>query len=136
MNDRSPDPIDIHVGTRIRTQRRLLRMTQTQLAEQLGITFQQVQTYEKGINRIGSGRLARLAEVLGVEITFFFEGDPNTRENNWKPLAEADPIFGFVGTAVGLELNQAFIAIKDDRVRRSIIKMTETLAKASAAPKD
>ena len=76
------------------------------------------------------------AEVLGVEITFFFEGDPNTRENNWKPLAEADPIFGFVGTAVGLELNQAFIAIKDDRVRRSIIKMTETLAKASAAPKD
>ena len=136
MNDRTPDPIDIHVGTRIRSQRRLLRMTQTQLADQLGITFQQVQKYEKGINRIGSGRLARLAEVLGVEITFFFEGDPNAKETSWKPLAEADPIFGFVTTAVGLELNQAFIAIKDERVRRGIIKMTETLAKASAAPKD
>ena len=136
MTAKSPNPIDIHVGARVRMRRFLLGMSQGKLAEQLGVTFQQVQKYEKGINRIGSGRLARLAEVLGVEITFFFEGDPNAKETSWKPLAEADPIFGFVTTAVGLELNQAFIAIKDERVRRGIIKMTETLAKASAAPKD
>lgn len=131
MRERGPNPIDIHVGARIRTQRKLSGMTQTQLADQLGLTFQQVQKYEKGTNRVGSSRLARIAEVLGVQISFFFEGDPSFKGNDFDPLTDIDPVFGFINTKDGLELNKAFLAIKDERVRRSIIKMTETVAKAS-----
>lgn len=131
MRETGPNPIDIHVGARIRTQRKLTGMSQTQLANQLGITFQQVQKYEKGTNRVGSSRLARIAEVLGVQISFFFENDPSFAGKDFDPLVDADPIFGFINTKDGLELNKAFVAIKDDRIRRSIIKMAETVAKAS-----
>ncbi|WP_075292889.1 helix-turn-helix domain-containing protein [Pararhizobium arenae] len=133
MQKREPNPIDVHVGVRIRTQRKLRGMTQVQLADQLGITFQQVQKYEKGTNRVGSSRLSRIAEVLGVQIPFFFEGDPSFKGNDFDPLSDADPVFGFVNTKDGLELNKAFVAIKNERVRRSIVKMIETVAKSSQA---
>lgn len=74
MPRKGPDQIDIHVGRRVKMRRVMLGMSQTDLAEGLGITFQQVQKYENGINRIGSSRLHRTADILGVPISFFFEG--------------------------------------------------------------
>jgi transcriptional regulator with XRE-family HTH domain len=134
MQERVPNPIDVHVGARIRTQRKLSGMTQTQLADHLGVTFQQVQKYEKGTNRVGSSRLARIAQVLHVQISYFFEGDPSFKGNDFDPLTQVDPVFGFVNTKDGLELNKAFVTITDGCIRRSIVKLMETVAKASQAP--
>lgn len=134
MNRREPDPIDVHVGARIRTRRRLIGMSQTGLGNLLSITFQQVQKYEKGTNRVGSSRLAHIAEVLDVPISFFFEDDPSRKGALGSPTVPMDPLFQFVDTKDGLDLNRAFSLIKDERIRRSIIKMAETLAKSSQAP--
>ena len=74
---RRPNPIDVHVGGRVRFRRMLLGMSQEKLGERLGLTFQQVQKYEKGINRIGASRLFELANVLGVEVQFFYDEAPD-----------------------------------------------------------
>ncbi len=74
VNDSSISPIDVHVGVRICARRKLLQLSQKQMAEKLGITFQQIQKYEKGVNRIGAGRLYTIALILGVDINYFFEG--------------------------------------------------------------
>ncbi len=134
MNRRKPDPIDVHVGTRIRTRRRLIGMSQTGLGNLLSVTFQQVQKYEKGTNRVGSSRLAHIAEVLDVPISFFFEDDPSRKGMIGSQNIAVDPVGHFIGTKDGLDLNRAFFLIKDERIRRSIIKMAETLAKSSQAP--
>ncbi len=134
MNRRKPDPIDVHVGTRIRTRRRLMGMSQTGLGNLLSVTFQQVQKYEKGMNRVGSSRLAHIAEVLDVPISFFFEDDPSRKGMIGSHNIAVDPVGHFIDTKDGLDLNRAFFLIKDERIRRSIIKMAETLAKSSQAP--
>ncbi|KQT06783.1 MULTISPECIES: helix-turn-helix domain-containing protein [unclassified Rhizobium] len=134
MNRRKPDPIDVHVGTRIRTRRRLIGMSQTGLGNLLSVTFQQVQKYEKGTNRVGSSRLAHIAEVLDVPVSFFFEDDPSRKGMIGSSSVAVDPVGHFIDTKDGLDLNRAFFLIKDERVRRSIIKMAETLAKSSQAP--
>ncbi len=134
MNRRAPDPIDVHVGARIRTRRRLIGMSQTGLGNLLSVTFQQVQKYEKGMNRVGSSRLAHIAEVLDVPISFFFEDDPSRKGMIGSSSVAVDPVGHFIDTKDGLDLNRAFFLIKDERVRRSIIKMAETLAKSSQAP--
>ncbi len=74
INDTSIGPIDVHVGARICARRKLLQLSQKQMAEKLGITFQQVQKYEKGVNRIGAGRLYTIAVILGVDIDYFYSG--------------------------------------------------------------
>jgi len=109
--------IDDHVGRRIRERRTMLGMTQHQLAEQLGITYQQAHKYERGINRISAGRLYELAAVLGVEVSYFYEG-----------LGEAAPDARPPGQRVFLDMAQNFARIPDGRKRHALAQLTRTLA--------
>jgi transcriptional regulator with XRE-family HTH domain len=130
---RRANPMDVHVGSRVRLRRMLLGMSQEKLGEHLGLTFQQVQKYEKGVNRIGASRLFDLARVLGVPIQFFYDEAPSGMRG-----AEAAPGFAdqpgesyvveFLGSREGLELNKAFARITDPKVRRSIVEMVRALA--------
>jgi len=119
-----PSHIDVAVGTRLRTRRKLLGMSQTSLADKLDITFQQVQKYEKGANRIGSSRLQQIANILGTTPAWLFGEDEENRHGTVGPSAIED----MIGTAEGIALNQAFIRIKDGGVRRSLIALVKTLA--------
>jgi len=133
-SSRRPNPIDIHVGSRVRFRRMLLGMSQEKLGEKLGLTFQQVQKYEKGINRIGASRLFDLAQVLGVSVQFFYEEAPTVVDAN--PLAADDfaekpdenSIVEFLRSRDGLELNRAFVRISDAKARRAIVELVRSLA--------
>ncbi|MBX9926445.1 MAG: helix-turn-helix transcriptional regulator [Hyphomicrobiaceae bacterium] len=133
-NARRANMIDTHVGQRLRLRRMLLGMSQEKLGEQLGLTFQQVQKYEKGVNRVGASRLFDLAHVLGVPVQYFYdELDPETVESNGlaRGFAERSTdtyVVDFLGTREGLELNKAFTRVTDAKVRRAIIDLVRTLA--------
>jgi transcriptional regulator with XRE-family HTH domain len=131
---RRANPIDIHVGSRVRFRRMLLGMSQEKLGEKLGLTFQQVQKYEKGINRIGASRLYDLAQVLGVPVQFFYEEAPIVAESRG-PAPEGLPdgpdehsIVEFLRSRDGLELNRAFVRIPDLKARRAIVDLVRSLA--------
>ncbi len=133
-NARRPNPIDVHVGSRVRFRRMLLGMSQEKLGERLGLTFQQVQKYEKGVNRIGASRLFELANVLGVNVQFFYDEAPVCDINgNVDGMAE-DPGTDYVGGVLksreGIELNRAFSRISDPRVRRSVVDLVRAVAVA------
>ncbi|MET0193312.1 MAG: helix-turn-helix transcriptional regulator [Hyphomicrobiaceae bacterium] len=131
---RRPNPIDVHVGGRVRFRRMLLGMSQEKLGEKLGLTFQQIQKYEKGINRIGASRLFDLAQVLGVSVQFFYEEAPASADAprlltagfGEKP-AEGS-IVEFLRSRDGLELNKAFVRISDVKARRAIVDLVRSLA--------
>ena len=135
-NARRANPIDAHVGGRVRLRRMLLGMSQEKLAEKLGLTFQQVQKYEKGVNRIGASRLYELSQLLGVGVDFFYEDAPagdNAAAAAGMPPGFAERtgehyIIDFLNSREGLELNRAFTRISDPKVRRSIIELVRTLA--------
>ena len=132
-NPRGPNAIDRHVGSRVRLRRQLLNMSQEKLGEELGVTFQQVQKYERGANRIGAGRLWTLARVLDVPGSFFYEGVSETL--NQPGFAEGDqtPIIDdFIQSADGVQLAQAFARIRDSKVRRRILELVRTLAAEEA----
>ena len=132
--------IDAHVGGRVRLRRMLLGMSQEKLAEKLGLTFQQVQKYEKGVNRVGASRLYELSQLLGVGVDFFYEDAPVGKAMTpMNPgFAEANGenyIVNFLNSREGLELNRAFTRITDPKVRRSIIDLVRSLAnEAGTAP--
>lgn len=131
---KSPNPIDRHVGSRVRMRRMLIGMSQEKLGEALGITFQQVQKYEKGTNRISASRLQHIAQILGVTVGFFYEGAPQTDGSSGEGLGEAgSPPFmaDFVSSADGLELMQSFQLIKDSRVRKRIVDLVTAIARGS-----
>lgn len=133
MSVKSPNPIDVFVGARVRLQRQVLGMSQGTLAGALNITFQQVQKYEKGTNRIGASRLQEIARILGVPVSFFFrDGDdmPATTVGIGVPNGETSNVMQFLASADGLKLNQAFVRIKDPAIRRSIITFIESLSGA------
>jgi transcriptional regulator with XRE-family HTH domain len=131
---RRANPMDVHVGSRVRLRRMLLGMSQEKLGEHLGLTFQQVQKYEKGVNRIGASRLFDLAKVLGVPVQFFYDEAPSgvqTTGNVIAGFAERPGesyVVDFLGTREGLELNKAFARISDPKVRRSIVDLVRSLA--------
>ena len=131
---RRANPMDVHVGTRVRLRRMLLGMSQEKLGEHLGLTFQQVQKYEKGVNSIGASRLFDLAKVLGVPVQFFYDEAPAGTYGNVLPaMGFADQpgesyVVEFLGSRDGLELNKAFARIKDARVRRTIVDLVRSLA--------
>jgi len=131
---RRANPMDVHVGSRVRLRRMLLGMSQEKLGEHLGLTFQQVQKYEKGVNRIGASRLFDLAKVLGVPVQFFYDEAPTGARNSGAlvPSFAAQPdesfVVEFLGTREGLELNKAFARITDPKVRRSIVELVRALA--------
>lgn len=127
---RRANSMDVHVGSRVRLRRMLLGMSQEKLGEQLGLTFQQVQKYEKGINRIGAGRLHELARVLGVPVGFFYDEVPGgaPAASGFAEQPDESYVIDFLGSREGLELNKAFVRIQDPKVRRSIVDMVRALA--------
>jgi transcriptional regulator with XRE-family HTH domain len=131
-----PNPIDRHVGSRVRMRRVILGMSQEKLGEALGLTFQQVQKYEKGANRIGASRLQQISRTLDVPPAFFFEGAPSfeTAANDAHAhvgVAEdshSSYVADFLSTAEGLHLNMAFARIHDPKVRKRIVDLVTALA--------
>ena len=122
---KAPNPIDVHVGSRMRMRRMMLGMSQEALAKAFGLSFQQVQKYEKGINRMGSSRLQQAAHVLEVDIPFFFEGGPGN-ERAATPLPSY--VDEFVSSQDGLRLIRAFMRIDRSAMRRTIVGLVEELA--------
>jgi transcriptional regulator with XRE-family HTH domain len=108
-------------------QRAILGMSQTRLGEALGITFQQVQKYEKGINRVGASRLSRIAEVLGVSVSYFFE-DSRPVGADAPPAGKDHDLMSFLSTPEGFELNRAFARIADARLRRQLASLVTAIA--------
>ena len=134
MNVKTPNAIDSYVGARIRMRRQQLGMSQERLAEQIGVTFQQVQKYEKGINRIGASRLQRIADVLRASPSFFFEqedSEPLTLQGLDLSVS-ADPVAEFLQSKEGLALNRAFLKITDRNVRETVIALVKAMAQADS----
>ena len=130
-NKKRPNPIDIHVGSRVRLRRNMLGMSQEKLGERLGITFQQVQKYEKGTNRVGASRLQAIASILDTPVSFFFEDAPGQDARPSKGFSEENAtsyVVDFISSAEGLQLNRAFVRITDPKVRRKIIELVRTIA--------
>lgn len=124
------NPVDGQVGNRVRIRRMLIGMSQERLGELLGLTFQQVQKYEKGINRIGAGRLFEIARILDVPINFFYEGVSTSGEG----LNDAGaPVMEFVSSGEGLQLSLAFMKIKDVKVRKRVLDLVKSLAEEEEA---
>lgn len=130
-----PNPIDRHVGSRVRMRRVLLGMSQEKLGEALSLTFQQVQKYEKGTNRIGASRLQQISKTLNVPPAYFFDGAPSFEDGaETNPLhsaaAEAGSAYvvDFLSTTEGLHLNRAFARIADPKVRKKIVDLVSVLA--------
>jgi transcriptional regulator with XRE-family HTH domain len=122
-----PDLTDKHVGSRVRMRRMMLHMSQEKLSDAIGLTFQQVQKYEKGTNRIGASRLHQIAHVLQVHPEFFFEGAPG----QWKVDSSAPSpayVSEFLTTSDGLALMKAFTQIQNAKLRRSIVALVQEIA--------
>lgn len=121
------NPIDVHVGRRVWQRRKMLGVTQAQIGEALGVSFQQVQKYEKGIDRISASRLQHIARELTVPVSFFFEDAPGAE------IADAGDastrlVAEFLSTLDGIALNRAFMQIRDPKLRRKVLEMVKELA--------
>jgi transcriptional regulator with XRE-family HTH domain len=130
MAKKTLDPIDQHVGSRVRMRRMMLDMSQTTLGEALGITFQQVQKYEKGTNRVSASRLQHISHILQVPVPFFFEGAPHLPGQSNGNGAAPSPAYvtDFLASSDGLTLTKAFMRIKEVKLRRSIVNLVEEIA--------
>jgi transcriptional regulator with XRE-family HTH domain len=128
-----PNSIDKHVGGRVRMRRMMLKMSQTALGDALGLTFQQVQKYEKGTNRIGAGRLQHIAHFLQVPIEFLFDGAPGGSTKDINPLT-FDYVSDFVATSDGLALLKAFTQLKDIAMRRRVLNLIEQISQQQRPP--
>jgi transcriptional regulator with XRE-family HTH domain len=126
---KAPNPTDRHVGTRVCMRRKMLSMSQTDLAEAVGVTFQQIQKYEKGTNRISASRLMQISHVLQVPISFFFE-DPRgpSKELAAQQVHSPDYVSDFLTTTDGLALTKAFMRIKEPGLRRNIVRLVQGIA--------
>jgi transcriptional regulator with XRE-family HTH domain len=123
-------PIDSHVGKRVRMRRLMLGLSQTKLADALGLTFQQVQKYEKGANRISASRLQGISQILQVPVFFFFDGAPHEPGQLDAPNGAPSPqyVSDYLTTSDGLNLTKAFMQIPDPKLRRSIVNLVEQIA--------
>jgi len=137
MSTKAPNPVDKYVGSRVRMRRIMLGMSQEKLGEALGLTFQQIQKYEKGTNRVGASRIQQIAEVLQVPVSFLFEGGPTTSAGRDTFGEGTSPAYvaDFLATSEGLALTRAFTRIGDSKLRRSIVDLVEQIAaREIAAP--
>jgi transcriptional regulator with XRE-family HTH domain len=128
---KAPNPVDKHVGSRVRMRRMMLAMSQEKLGDALGLTFQQVQKYEKGTNRIGASRLQQISHILQVPVSFFFEGAPSVALARADGMGEAPSpayVSDFLATSDGLALTKAFMRIGDSKLRRRIVDLVEQIA--------
>ena len=125
---RSPNPVDLHVGGRVRMRRKMLGLSQERLAEALGLTFQQVQKYERGANRVSASKLYEIARFLSALVSFFFDGLADPAEGETADGASEQLVNDFLMTSEGLELASSFPKIQRVRVRRRILELVRTLA--------
>ena len=136
MAKKAPNPVDRHVGGRLRMRRMMLPMSQEKLGGALGLTFQQIQKYEKGTNRIGASRLQQISQILQVPVSFFFEGAPNVNARSHGVQDAPSPAYvsNFLATSEGLALTKAFTRIKSPRLRRRIVDLVEEIAGVVSPP--
>lgn len=137
IGPKTPDAVDRYVGQRIRAQRMMLGMSQTQVADRLDVTFQQIQKYERGVNRVGAGRLNQIATILGVPVTFFYDGAPGS-ESKAKSAANGaeshvSRIAAFLATRQGIQLMTSFLQIRNDEIRGKLLDLTSALSGSPAA---
>ncbi|MEO1250121.1 MAG: helix-turn-helix transcriptional regulator [Pseudomonadota bacterium] len=129
----SPHPVDTHVGGRIKLRRNILGMSQEKLGKAIGLTFQQVQKYEKGTNRVGASRLFELSQVLGVPVSYFFEGAPSEMESAEKTVApefaESDPM----ARRETIDLIRAYYSIENPAIRRRFLELVRSMASSESA---
>ena len=125
-----PDPIDKHVGSRVRMRRMMLGMSQEKLGDALDLSFQQVQKYEKGANRVGASRLQQISHILQVPIGFLFEGAPSAsgRRDGMRDAPSPAFVTEYLATSDGIALTKAFMRIRDARIRRRIVNLVEEIA--------
>ena len=125
---KAPNPIDQHVGSRVRMRRLMLAMSQEKLGAALGLTFQQVQKYERGANRIGASRLQQMSHILQVPVAFFFEGAPDASDGSNGSALSMAQIDDFVSDPDGLRLMRAFLRIDNAALRRRIVMLVQEFA--------
>jgi transcriptional regulator with XRE-family HTH domain len=139
---RKPNPMDIHVGSRVRLRRMVIGMSQEKLGEKMGLTFQQIQKYEKGTNRIGASRLFQLSQIMDVPVQFFFEDAPlhvSNRHAGVAGFAESKTeafLLDFLNSRDGLELNRAFVKITDPKVRKRVVELVRALSEEAVVETD
>ena len=127
MTIKASNPIDKYVGSRVRMRRIMLKMSQGKLGDALGLTFQQVQKYEKGMNRIGASRLHQIASIMQVPVSFFFEGAPSAIMETRGKVHASSPVFvsDFLASRDGMSLVEAFMRIRDKKLQRQIVELVE-----------
>ncbi len=133
MVQKTPNPIDVHVGNRVRMRRMLVGLSQEKLGDSLKLTFQQVQKYEKGSNRISASRLYQIAQVLGVPVQFFFDDVPADRAQTAPGFSEPPEqplMMDFLNSSEGLQLNKSFANIRSAAVRRRVVDLVKAIAGA------
>src|SRR5216684_6660401 len=130
MSTKAPNPVDKYVGSRVRMRRIMLGMSQEKLGDALGLTFQPVQKYEKGTNRVGASRLQQISHILQVPVAFFFEGAPNLHGSTEGMKDAPSPAYvsEFLATSEGLSLTKSFMKIKEPKLRRRIVDLVEQIA--------
>lgn len=130
----NPDPIDVHVGSRVRLRRTLLGMSQEKLGKALGLTFQQIQKYERGANRIGSSRLYRLSQILDVPVSFFFDDMPVDAASSAKGMGEAARNFepDQLSKRETLELVRAYYRVDNARVRKRLFELVKSVGQSGS----
>src|SRR5262245_44895492 len=138
---RKTNQMDIHVGSRVRLRRMVIGMSQEKLGEKMGLTFQQIQKYEKGTNRIGASRLHQLSQIMDVPVGFFFEDAPHhmSRQSGAPGFAESKTeafLLDFLNSRDGLELNRAFVKITDPKVRKRVVELVRALSEEASSDAD
>ena len=122
-----PHKVDVEVGKKIRVQRTMKKMSQTELGNRIGVTFQQVQKYERGSNRVSASKLVEIARALDVDVRLFFDGlEEEAGNNDNQPVSK-----NFITSRQGLLLNAAFFSITDERIRENILRLVQTIASGS-----
>jgi transcriptional regulator with XRE-family HTH domain len=124
---KAPNPIDTHVGSRVRSRRQELGLSQEKLGDALKLTFQQVQKYEKGVNRVSASRLQQLSHILKVPVAYFFEGTPGKLKSQGN-APSLEYVSEFTATADGLSLAKAFVQIRNANIRHLIVKLVSEIA--------
>jgi transcriptional regulator with XRE-family HTH domain len=125
---KAPNPVDKHVGSRVRMRRMMLGISQEKLGKELRLTFQQVQKYEKGANRIGASRLQQISHILQVPVEFFFEGMPDTSSMSKADVSSLADMNDFFSSSEGLRLVAAFTRIENADLRRRIVALVQEIA--------